>query len=152
MIMDMSNTDSMAKVNILKAALDKIEALVIGTGDDLSVAVGLAYDNADTFNALFHGCHDRYGLKTISEADFYQFPAPEEQYAYWPKYIAVIRYDFLPGKPYNDLCRIIKVKNHVIITANTDWQFFDSGLDTGKICFPQLDLPFSNDQSPKIKS
>jgi hypothetical protein len=112
----------------------------------------LAYDNADTFNTLFPGYHDRYGLKTISEADFYLFPTPEEQCAYWLKYIAVIRYDFLPGKPYNDLCRIIKVKNHVIIIANTDWQFFDSGLDTGKIYFPQWDLSFSNNQSPKIES
>jgi hypothetical protein len=29
-------------------------------------ASGLAYDNADTFNTLFPGYHDRYGLKTIN--------------------------------------------------------------------------------------
>jgi hypothetical protein len=37
-------------------------------------AAELAYDNTDTFNALFSGYHDRYGLKTISEADFHLFP------------------------------------------------------------------------------
>jgi NAD-dependent SIR2 family protein deacetylase len=80
-----SNTETTLtqKTAVLKTALDKTEALIIGAGAGLSAAAGLAYDNADTFNALFPGYHDRYGLKTISEADFYQFPTPEEQYAYW---------------------------------------------------------------------
>jgi NAD-dependent SIR2 family protein deacetylase len=128
------------KCDILHNALDKTEALIIGAGAGLSSAAGLAYDNADTFNALFPGYHDRYGLKTINEADFYQFPTPEEQYAYWLRSISAIRYNFPPGKPYLDLYRIIKDKNHVILTTNTDGQIFKSGFDTGKICFPQGDL------------
>jgi hypothetical protein len=90
---------------ILKTSLDKADAIIIGTGAGFSrtryarEAAGLAYDNADTFNTLFPGYHDRYGLKTISEADFYHFPTPEEQYAYWIKSIAAIRYDYPPGSP-----------------------------------------------------
>jgi NAD-dependent SIR2 family protein deacetylase len=136
------------KIAILKAAIDKAEALIIGTGAGLSAAAGLAYDNADTFNALFPGYHDRYGLKTISEADFYHFPTPEEQYAYWVKSIAAIRYDYPPGKPYLDLYRIVKDKNHVILTTNTDGQFIKSGFDPGKICFPQGDLSFFQCPTP----
>jgi NAD-dependent SIR2 family protein deacetylase len=136
------------KVTVLKTALDKAEALIIGAGAGLSAASGLAYDNADTFNALFPGYHDRYGLKTINEADFYQFPTPEEQYAYWIRSIAAIRYDFPPGKPYLDLHHIIKDKNHVILTTNTDGQFFKSGFDPGKICFPQGDLSYFQCSKP----
>jgi NAD-dependent SIR2 family protein deacetylase len=66
----------------------------------------------------------------------------EEQYAYWLKSISAIRYNFPPGKPYLDLYHIIKDKNHVILTTNTDGQFFKSGFDTGKICFPQGDLSY----------
>jgi hypothetical protein len=108
--MNIFNTDLMTKVNILKTALDKTEALIIGAGAGLSTAAGLAYDNADTFNALFSSYHDRYGLNTINEADFYPFPTPEEQYAYWLRSIAAIRYNFPPGKPYLNLYRIIKDK------------------------------------------
>ncbi|MDR2632265.1 MAG: hypothetical protein LBC51_01400 [Treponema sp.] len=75
-----SNTTLAEKTAILKTTIAEVEAIIIGAG--LSSAAGLAYDNADTFNALFPGYHDRYGLKTISEADFYHFPTPEEQYAY----------------------------------------------------------------------
>jgi NAD-dependent SIR2 family protein deacetylase len=135
-------------LKLLKTSLGKTEALIIGAGAGLSAAAGLPYDNADTFNALFPGYHDRYGLKTINEADFYPFPTPEEQYAYWVRHIAAIRYDYPPGKPYLDLHRIAKDKNHVILTTNTDGQFFKSGFDTEKICFPQGDLSFFQCSTP----
>ncbi|MDR1173931.1 MAG: hypothetical protein LBK83_00495 [Treponema sp.] len=70
--------------------LNRADVIIIGAGAGLSraryarEAAGLAYDNADTFNALFPGYHGRYGLKTISEADFYPFPTAEEQYTWFP--------------------------------------------------------------------
>jgi NAD-dependent SIR2 family protein deacetylase len=143
-----TDTNLTKKATILKAALDKAEALIIGAGAGLSAAAGLAYDNPAAFNTLFPGYHDRYGLKTINEADFYPFPTPEEQYAYWIRYIAAIRYEFPPGKPYLDLYRIIKDKNYVILTTNTDGQFFKSGFDTDKICFPQGDLSYFQCSKP----
>jgi NAD-dependent SIR2 family protein deacetylase len=143
-----TDTSLTQKAAVLKTAIDKSEALIIGAGSGLSSAAGLAYDNVDTFNALFPGYHDRYGLNTISEADFYPFPTPEEQYAYWFKSISVIRYNFPPGKPYLDLYRIIKDKNPVILTTNTDGQFFKSGFDTNKICFPQGDLSYFQCSKP----
>ncbi|MDR1324967.1 MAG: hypothetical protein LBK00_02905 [Treponema sp.] len=139
MVITGNNTEIYQKI---KTALDKTEAIIIGAGAGLSAAAGLAYDNTDTFNTLFPGYHDRYGLKTINEADFYRFPTPEEQYAYWVKSIAAIRYGYPPGKPYLDLYRIVKDKNHVILTTNTDGQFIKSGFDPEKICFPQGDLSF----------
>jgi NAD-dependent SIR2 family protein deacetylase len=136
------------KCDILHNAFDKSEALIIGAGAGLSSAAGLAYDNADTFNTLFPGYQSRYGLQSIYEADFYPFPTPEEQYAYWFKSVSAIRYTFPPGKPYLDLYRIIKDKNHVILTTNTDGQFFKSGFDTNKICFPQGDLSYFQCSKP----
>jgi NAD-dependent SIR2 family protein deacetylase len=57
-----SDTSLDEKAIVLKTALDKTEALIIGAGAGLSAAAGLAYDNTDTFNALFPGHHNRYGL------------------------------------------------------------------------------------------
>jgi hypothetical protein len=82
--MKCTDTTLNIKVNTIKTALDKTEALIIGAGAGLSrarcarEAAGLAYDNTGTFNALFPGYHDRYGLQSINEADFYPFPTPEE--------------------------------------------------------------------------
>jgi hypothetical protein len=73
--------DNTAKaLSVLKTALGKTEALILGAGAGLSraryagEAAGLDYDNLDTFNALFPGYQNRYGLNSINEADFYQFP------------------------------------------------------------------------------
>jgi NAD-dependent SIR2 family protein deacetylase len=139
-----SDTTLTEKTAVFKTALDKTEALIIGAGAGLSSAAGLAYDNADTdtFNTLFPGYHGRYGLKTISEADFYQFSTPEEQYAYWLRSISAIRYNFPSGKPYLDLYRIIKDKNYVILTTNTDGLFLRSYFHAIKICFPKNDPGF----------
>jgi hypothetical protein len=66
MVLIYSDTTLTEKIAILKTALDKAEALIIGAGSGLSrtryarEAAGLDYDNADTFNALFPGYHDRY--------------------------------------------------------------------------------------------
>ncbi|MDR1147891.1 MAG: hypothetical protein LBK66_04605 [Spirochaetaceae bacterium] len=143
-----TKTSLAQKTTILKTAIEKAEALIIGAGAGLSAAAGLDYDDTATFNALFPGYHDRYGLKTISEAGFYQFSTPEEQYAYWMRHICAIRYNFPAGKPYLDLSRIIKDRNYVILTTNTDGQFFKSGFDPDKICFPQGDLSFFQCSKP----
>jgi hypothetical protein len=73
-IMFYSDATLTQKATILKTALDKTEALIIGVGAGLSAAAGLDYDNLDTFNTLFPGYQNRYGLNSINEADFYQFP------------------------------------------------------------------------------
>jgi NAD-dependent SIR2 family protein deacetylase len=146
----MINTDASIteKTAVIKTALDQAEAVIIGAGSGLSNAAGLRYDDAGFFNTTFPGYHDRYGLQTTSKADFYPFPTPEEQYAYWVRHISVIRYQYPPGTPYLDLYRIIKDKNHFILTINTDGQFLKSGFNPEKICSPQGDLAFFQCSKP----
>jgi NAD-dependent SIR2 family protein deacetylase len=50
-----SDTSTIQKIAVLKTAIDKADAIIIGAGAGLSIAAGLAYDNADTFNTLFPG-------------------------------------------------------------------------------------------------
>ena len=133
---------------VLKTAIDQTEAVIIGAGSGLSNAAGLRYDDTDFFNATFPGYQDRYGLHTINEADFYQFPTPGEQYAWWTRLISVIRYQYPPGKPYLDLHRIIRYKNHFVLTTNTDGQFQKAGFNPENICTPQGDLAFFQCSKP----
>jgi NAD-dependent SIR2 family protein deacetylase len=63
---------------LVRTALDKADAIIIGAGSGISTAAGLRYDDTDFFNITFPGYHNRYGLQTINEADFYRFPTPEE--------------------------------------------------------------------------
>jgi NAD-dependent SIR2 family protein deacetylase len=135
-------------ITLLKTALDKAEAVIIGAGSGLSNAAGLRYDDTGFFNVTFPGYHDRYSLQTTSEADFYPFPTPAEQYAYWTRLISAIRYQYQPGTPYLNLYRIIKDKNHFVLTTNTDGQFQKVGFNPESICTPQGDLAFFQCSKP----
>jgi NAD-dependent SIR2 family protein deacetylase len=85
------NERQTAQINTLKTAIEQSELMIIGAGSGLSAASGLCYEGIDTFNTLFPGYHEHYGLKTINEAAFFQFPTQEEQYAFWARFISTIR-------------------------------------------------------------
>ncbi|GHV71923.1 hypothetical protein AGMMS49928_26200 [Spirochaetia bacterium] len=135
------------KKAILKTALKEVDTIIIGAGSGLSTAAELRYDDANFFTATFPGYREHYGLRTINEADFYPFPTPEEQYAYWTRLISTIQ-NYPPGKPYLDLHRIIRDKNYFILTTNTDGQFQKAGFPPEKICTPQGDLAFFQCSKP----
>ncbi|GHV14068.1 hypothetical protein FACS189491_09900 [Spirochaetia bacterium] len=136
------------KKAILKTALKEVDTIIIGAGSGLSTAAELRYDDANFFTATFPGYREHYGLRTINEADFYPFPTPEEQYAYWARLISAIRYNYPAGKPYLDLHNIIRDKTYFILTTNTDGQFQKVGFPPEKICTPQGDLAFFQCSKP----
>ncbi|GHU15741.1 hypothetical protein FACS189450_00910 [Spirochaetia bacterium] len=136
------------KKAILKTAIGQADAIIIGAGSGLSTGAGIRYDDTGFFNATFPGYHTRYGLRTINEADFYQFPASEDQYAYWTRLISAIRYNHPPGKPYLDLHRIIRDKDYFVLTTNTDGQFQKAVFNLDNICTPQGDLAFFQCSKP----
>jgi NAD-dependent SIR2 family protein deacetylase len=137
-----SNTILNTQVDQLKAAIKQANLIIIGAGSGLSSASGLRYDDFNFFNTLFPSYHERYGLQTINEALFFQFPTLEEQYAFWARLISVIRYNFPAGKPYKDLHKIVRGKSHFVLTTNTDGQFLKSGFIHDEICSPQGDLAY----------
>jgi len=130
------------QIGQLKTAIVQAELIIIGAGSGLSSASGLRYDDFDAFNTLFPNYHERYGIQTINEALFFQFPTHEEQYAFWARFISAIRYNFSVGEPYTHLHKIVRGKPHFILTTNTDGQFFKSGFNCDKIFSPQGDLAY----------
>jgi len=130
------------QVGQLKAAIEQSELITIGAGSGLSSASGLRYDDFNFFNTIFPNYHERYGIQTINEALFFKFPTPEEQYAFWARFISAIRYNFPAGKPYTDLHKIIRGKPYSVLTTNTDGQFLKSGFIHDEICSPQGDLAY----------
>ncbi|GHV51814.1 hypothetical protein AGMMS49579_07950 [Spirochaetia bacterium] len=143
-----SEKSLLSETATLKNAIDQADAIIIGAGSGLSAAAGLSYDNPTIFKIWFPGYHEHYGIRTINEAELYQFPTLEEHHAYWTRHIASIRYNRAIGKLYLDLYRIIKNKPYFILTTNTDGQFQKAGFDLKKICTPQGDLAFFQCSKP----
>jgi hypothetical protein len=67
--------------------------------------------------SVFPGYQNRYGLKTINEASFYQFPAPEGQYAFWSSLIYEVFHKQPAEKLYFDPYHILRAKQKMIDTV-----------------------------------
>jgi NAD-dependent SIR2 family protein deacetylase len=121
--MILSNERQTAQINTLKTAIGESELIIIGAGSGFSASAGLYYGESLVFNTMFPVYTEHYGLQTINEAAFFNFPTQEEQYAFWVRFVSAIRYNFPAGKPYMDLHKIVWGKNYFILTTNYDGQF-----------------------------
>jgi NAD-dependent SIR2 family protein deacetylase len=153
----MSTTDDSlhADMGALCSALDEADAILIGAGAGLSAAAGLLYMDFTTFGDWFPGYREKYGLRYIYEAAFFDFPSVEEYYAYWTRHIAMIRFRHPAGKPYLDLYSIVKDRSYFVLTTNVDGQFVKAGFNQNRVFTPQGDYayfqcsrPCSNDLYP----
>lgn len=137
-----------AEVELARAILDEADAILIGAGAGLSAAAGLLYLDAPTFREWFPGYAERYGLRCIYEAAFFEFPTVEEHYAYWARHIRTIRYRFPAGKPYLDLEAIVSRRDHFALTTNVDGQFVKAGFAPERVLTPQGDYAYFQCSAP----
>ena len=70
---------------------------------------------------------------------FYPFPAPEEFWAYWSRYILLNRYQDPPKPVYPDLLRLLAGKDHFVLTTNVDHCFQKAGFEKKRLFYTQGD-------------
>lgn len=146
----MLDIDSSFRTDLEEARtlLDNAEAILIGAGAGLSAAAGLLYLDRPTFESWFPGYSERYGLRYIYEAAFFDYPTAEEYYAYWARHIRTIRYRFPAGQPYTDLKSLVAGRRHFVLTTNVDGQFFKAGFDPERVATPQGDYAYFQCSGP----
>lgn len=133
-----STKDCWAQIERLGAALEDADAVVIGAGAGLSAAAGFAYDG-ERFARYFSDFADRYGIRDMYSGGFYPFPAPEEFWAYWSRYILINRYQDAPKPVYETLLRLVRDKDYFVITTNVDHCFQKAGFDKKRLFYTQGD-------------
>lgn len=125
-------------IDIFKDWVSKADAVVIGAGAGLSTSAGIVY-TGERFKNNFSDFIEKYNLTDMYTSGFYRFKTQEEKWAYWSRHIMLNRYEVGPTVVYEDLKRIIKNKEHFIITTNADHQFWISGFEDEKIFATQGD-------------
>lgn len=131
----MINTTQITKAKHLLANAD---AILIGAGAGLSTAAGLNY-GGKRFTDNFPDFIKKYGLTDMYSSAFYPFPTKEEFWAYFSRHIKLNRFDAPVGKLYSDLLKLVKEKEHFVITTNADGLFFRAGFDKDKVFATQGD-------------
>ncbi|MBR0419228.1 MAG: Sir2 silent information regulator family NAD-dependent deacetylase [Erysipelotrichaceae bacterium] len=123
----------------LKNLLSKADTIVIGAGAGLSTSAGFVY-SGERFEKYFPDFIERYGFKDMYSGGFYVMDqSPEENWAYWSRYIYINRY-MRPGKPvYEKLFELVKDKDYFVITTNVDHCFQRAGFDKQRLFYTQGD-------------
>ena len=122
----------------LGSALREADAVVVGAGSGLSAAAGFAYAGA-RFEAYFSDFAAKYGFHDMYSGGFYPFPAQEEFWAYWSRYVWLNRYTPAPKPVYEDLLALLRGKDYFVITTNVDHCFQKAGFDRKRLFYTQGD-------------
>lgn len=83
--------DYSAEISRLKDEINAADAVVIGAGAGLSTAAGFTY-SGERFEKHFSDFIRKYDFTDMYSGGFYPFDTPEEQWAYWSRYIFINRY------------------------------------------------------------
>lgn len=128
----------MAQTEQLKQALENADAILIGAGAGLSASAGFTYAGP-RFNRYFSDFSAKYGFRDMYSGGFFPYASPEEQWAYWSRYILINRYESPPKPVYEMMLKLVKNRNYFILTTNTDHCFQRAGFDKKRLFYTQGD-------------
>ena len=125
------------KLERLKKEIETADAIVIGAGAGFSTAAGFTY-SGERLQRYFSDFVEKYDFSDMYSGGFYPFSTPEEQWAYWSRYIYINRYmDVDNGTRL--LFELMKDKDYFVITTNVDHQFQKAGFDKHRLFYTQGD-------------
>ena len=113
-----STRDYSAGIDRLKKEIQTADAIVIGAGAGLSTAAGFTY-SGERLQKYFSDFVDKYGFRDMYSGGFYPFETPEEQWAYWSRYIYINRYMDVDNGTYKTLFELMKDKDYFVIPMLT---------------------------------
>ena len=136
--MKQSTENCLEQIEKLKKELAQADAVVVGAGAGLSAAAGFVY-TGERLKRYFSDFEEKYGFHDMYSGGFYPYPAMEEHWAYWSRYIYINRYMDAPKPVYDRLLQLVKDKDYFVITTNVDHCFQKAGFDKKRLFYTQGD-------------
>ena len=119
---------------IIKKVIDNADAILIGASNGLSISEGynIFTDNA-WFQDNFGDFRNKYGIHSILEGSFYNFPSPEEKWAFSSRLISRKSYLEKPSQMMKNLYTLVRGKDCFIVTSNTEDHFVPAGFSREQV-------------------
>lgn len=118
----------------IKKAIDNADAVLIGASNGLSISEGynIFADNA-WFQDNFGDFRNKYGIHSILEGSFYNFPGPEEKWAFSSRLISRKSYLEEPSQMMKNLHTLVSAKDCFVVTSNTEDHFVPAGFSREQV-------------------
>ncbi len=144
------NGNKEEQISRLKYEIKEADAVVVGAGAGLSTSAGFTY-SGERFEKYFFDFAKRFGIEDMYSGGFYPFPNEETRWAWWARHIYFNRYIDAPKTVYEDLLKVIRDKDHFVITTNVDHQFQRAGFDKKRLFYTQGDYGLFQSVDPAIQ-
>jgi NAD-dependent SIR2 family protein deacetylase len=122
----------------LREEIKLADTVIIGAGAGLSTSAGFTY-SGERFEKYFSDFEKKYGFHDMYSGGFYPFKTPEEQWAYWSRFVFVNRYSDEGNDTYEKLYEIVKNKDYFVLTTNVDHKFQKAGFEKNRLFYTQGD-------------
>lgn len=118
----------------IKKAIDNADAVLIGASNGLSISEGynIFADNA-WFQDNFGDFRNKYGIHSILEGSFYNFPSLEEKWAFSSRLISRKSYLEEPSQMMKNLHAVVGAKDCFLVTSNTEDHFVPAGFSREQV-------------------
>lgn len=126
------------QTDLLSAAIDEADAVIIGAGAGLSTSAGFTY-SGERFEKYFADFEAKYGFHDMYTGGFCQFESMAEYWAFWSRYIYINRYMDPPKDVYGELLALVRDKDYFVLTTNVDHCFQKTGFDKKRLFYTQGD-------------
>lgn len=126
------------QIGELRRALEDAGAVITGAGAGLSASAGFTY-SGERFSRYFGDFKTKYGFPDMYSGGFGPFESPEEQWAYWSRYIMINRYADPPKPVYDALRELLEGRDCFVLTTNVDHCFQKAGFDKNRLFYTQGD-------------
>ncbi len=113
-----------------REAIANADALIIGASNGLSIAEGYnIFADNEMFRSQFGDFRDRYGIRSVLQGCFFDFPTADERKRWNERLIKYWITDYKPSRVMKNLRSIVGDKPYFIVTTNADTHLELSGFD-----------------------
>lgn len=129
-----SDMDFQQKTDELQQQLNEASSVLLGAGP------GLSPQYQTYFEERFSDFKEKYNISDLYTGSFYPFETLEIYWAFWSRYILLVRYENSKTPTYEALRKILRGKDHFILTTNVDALFVRNGFRKSRIYPYQGDM------------
>lgn len=114
--------------------IKEADAVLIGASNGFSITEGLhIFADNESFQSLFGDFRQKYGIRSILQGFFFQWPSDEERWAFLSRLISHYSGSYT-GSPLMDAVKkLVADKPYFIVTSNGENHFELAGLDPDRI-------------------
>lgn len=120
----------------IKILLQEADGILIGASNGLSISEGYnIFADDQWFQENFGDFRSRYGIRSVLQGLFFQYPSEEEKWAFFSRLISRKCYLEMPGTVMKNLRDLVGSKDYYVVTTNGEDHFASAGFDRDKVFY-----------------